>query len=58
MTPVSWLKKKRLDEGYFQIAQYHQLPSDVYLEVGFEDLSHFCYVFKKHFGKAPSHVAL
>jgi AraC-like DNA-binding protein len=31
-------------------------PSDVYLEVGFEDLSHFSFAFKKEFGKAPSLV--
>ncbi|TLV01551.1 helix-turn-helix transcriptional regulator [Dyadobacter luticola] len=58
MTPGNWLKKKRLDEAYFQITQYHQRPSDVYLEVGFEDLSHFSYVFKKQFGKAPSQLAV
>ncbi|HEY8919175.1 MAG TPA: helix-turn-helix domain-containing protein [Chitinophaga sp.] len=29
----------------------------VYLEVGFEDLSHFSFVFKKEFGKTPSEVA-
>ena len=58
MTPGNWLKKKRLDEAYFQITQYRQRPSDVYLEVGFEDLSHFSYVFKKQFGKTPSQAAL
>jgi len=31
-------------------------PSDVYLEVGFEDLSHFSYAFKNAFGVAPSKI--
>lgn len=56
-TPGNWLKKKRLDEAYFQISKQNQKPSDVYLEVGFEDLSHFSFVFKKEFGKTPSEVA-
>ncbi|WP_461102676.1 helix-turn-helix domain-containing protein [Spirosoma koreense] len=57
MTPGSWLLKKRLDEAYFQLSRQHQKPSAVYLEVGFEDLSHFSFVFKKTFGKTPTEVA-
>ncbi|GAB3792521.1 hypothetical protein GCM10028819_02880 [Spirosoma humi] len=57
MPPGSWLMKKRLDEAYFQLSSQHQKPSTVYLEVGFEDLSHFSFVFKKAFGKTPSEVA-
>ena len=56
MSPGNWLKKKRLDEAYFQISQQHQRPSEVYLEVGFEDLSHFSFAFKKEFGKNPSEL--
>lgn len=56
LSPGQWLKKKRLDEAYFQIYQQHQRPSDVYLEVGFEDLSHFSFAFKKEFGKTPTEV--
>ncbi|MFC3559097.1 helix-turn-helix domain-containing protein [Pedobacter jamesrossensis] len=52
--PGQWLKKKRLEEAYFQISQQHQKPSVVYLEVGFEDFSHFSFAFKKEFGKSPS----
>lgn len=58
MTPGTWLKKKRLEEAFFQISTQHQKPSDVYLEVGFEDLSHFSYAFKKEFGKNPSEILL
>lgn len=56
--PGTWLKKKRLDEAFFQISKQNQKPSDVYLEVGFEDLSHFSFAFKKEFGKTPSEVAV
>ncbi|MGV3601126.1 MAG: helix-turn-helix domain-containing protein [Dyadobacter fermentans] len=54
--PGSWLKKKRLEEAYFQINRQHRKPSEVYLEVGFEDLSHFSFAFKKEFGRAPTEV--
>lgn len=56
--PGSWLKKKRLDEAYFQISKRHQKPANVYLEVGFEDFSHFSFAFKKEFGVAPTEVLL
>jgi AraC family transcriptional regulator, exoenzyme S synthesis regulatory protein ExsA len=55
--PGNWLKKKRLDEAYFQISKQKQKPGDVYLDVGFEDLSHFSFSFKKEFGMTPTEVA-
>jgi AraC-like DNA-binding protein len=57
LNPGSWLKKKRLEEAYFQISRQKERPSDVYLEVGFEDLSHFSFAFKKEFGLTPTEVA-
>ncbi len=54
VTPGIWLKKKRLQEAHFQITHQHRKPSDVYLEVGFENLSHFSYAFKNEFGYAPN----
>lgn len=52
-TPGTWLKKKRLEEAYFQLSKYKIRPGDVYLNVGFEDFSHFSYAFKKEFGLTP-----
>jgi AraC-like DNA-binding protein len=49
-TPERWLQKRRLEMAYFLIAQKDRKPSDVYLEVGFENLSHFSTAFKKEFG--------
>jgi AraC family transcriptional regulator, exoenzyme S synthesis regulatory protein ExsA len=54
--PALWLKKKRLSEAYFQISQQHQKPGDIYLDLGFEDLSHFSFSFKKEFGKSPTEI--
>lgn len=55
-TPGRWLVQKRLEEAYYLITKKGKKPSDVYLEVGFEDLSHFSFAFKKEFGVAPSKV--
>lgn len=55
--PGSWLKQKRLKEAYFQISNNHLHASDVYLDLGFEDLSHFSYAFKKEFGLTPTQAA-
>lgn len=54
--PGTWLTRKRLEEAYFQIKNKNKKPGDVYLEVGFENLSHFSYAFKKQFGKSPGEL--
>ena len=57
-TPNKWLQQKRLQEAHFLIVEKGKKPSDVYLEVGFENLSHFSFAFKKAFGVAPSQVSV
>jgi AraC family transcriptional regulator, exoenzyme S synthesis regulatory protein ExsA len=53
-TPQKWLTEKRLDLAHYLIREKKRRPSEVYLEAGFENLSHFGYAFKKHFGYAPT----
>jgi len=53
-TPSRWLQKRRLQEAYYLLKEKGKKSSEVYLEVGFEDLSHFSFAFKKTFGVAPS----
>ncbi len=55
-SPNRWLQRKRLEQAYYLIKEKHRKPSDVYLELGFEDLSHFSFSFKKTFGVSPSVV--
>lgn len=55
-SPSRWLLQKRLQEAYYLIKEKGRKTSDVYLEVGFEDLSHFSFAFKKAYGVAPSAV--
>lgn len=53
-SPGRWLLQQRLQEAHHRIKEKGMRPSDVYLEVGFEDLSHFSFAFKKVYGVAPS----
>lgn len=55
-TPSRWLVQKRLQEAHFQINKKGKKPSEIYLDLGFEDLSHFSFAFKKKFGAAPSKI--
>jgi AraC-like DNA-binding protein len=55
--PGQWLQKKRLSEAHYLISEKGRKPSEVYMDVGFENLSHFSYSFKKAYGIAPSMVA-
>ena len=55
-TPSRWLQQRRLQEAHYLIKEKGKAPSDVYLELGFEDLSHFSFAFKKTYGLAPSKI--
>ncbi|SHF35762.1 helix-turn-helix domain-containing protein [Chryseobacterium vrystaatense] len=53
-TPQRWLTHKRLELAYYHLKEKHKKPSDIFMEVGFEDFSHFSYAFKKQYGLVPS----
>lgn len=53
-TPQKWLTQKRLELAHYEFAEKQRKPVDVCYEVGFENLSHFSFAFKKHFGYAPT----
>ncbi|AKD55781.1 helix-turn-helix domain-containing protein [Spirosoma radiotolerans] len=55
-TPSRWIQQRRLQEAYYLIKEKGKAPSDVYLELGFEDLSHFSFAFKKTYGLSPSKI--
>ncbi|MCE7044620.1 AraC family transcriptional regulator [Dyadobacter sp. CY312] len=54
VTPQRWLTRKRLELAHYQFVEKRKKPIEVCYEVGFENLSHFSYAFKKHFGYAPT----
>lgn len=55
-TPGRWLTQKRLQEAHFLIEKSSKKPSEIYLDLGFEDLSHFSFAFKKLFGLTPTEL--
>ena len=55
-TPQKWLTDKRLQLAHYQLSQKKKKPTEVYLEAGFEDLSHFSFAFKKKYGISPTQL--
>lgn len=57
-SPGTWLKEKRLSEAFYLIKQKSQKPQDIYLGLGFENLSHFYTSFKHKYGMTPAEIKL
>ncbi|MDQ0595217.1 AraC-like DNA-binding protein [Chryseobacterium ginsenosidimutans] len=55
-SPHQWILQKRLSEAHFLIKDKNRSASDIYIDLGFEDLSHFSYTFKKQFGYSPTKI--
>ncbi|RFS20130.1 AraC family transcriptional regulator [Chitinophaga silvatica] len=56
MAPRQWLQERRLKEALYLIEKKHKKPSAIYLDLGFESLSHFSHSFKKKYGIAPTQL--
>lgn len=56
LTPSRWIVKRRLEEARNLMDKLGRKPADVYLEVGFKNLSHFSTAFKKEYGFPPSAI--
>lgn len=54
-SPRKWLQNKRLSEAY-RLIKNGQKPMDFYLDIGFEDLSHFYFSFKQKYGITPAEL--
>jgi AraC-type DNA-binding domain-containing proteins len=55
--PKQWIKDKRLEEAYHLIKYKKQKPTHFYLDLGFENLSHFYSSFKLKYGTTTSEIA-
>lgn len=58
LPPRKWLMNKRLEVAKDKLHDGKKKVSDVYLEVGFKDLSHFSRAYKETFGVSPSQMAI
>jgi len=56
ITPSRWLLQRRLQEAHYLIKEQGRTASAIYLDLGFEDLSHFSFAFKKQYGLAPTRI--
>jgi len=56
LPPRKWLMQKRLEVAHDKIKHQKQKVSDVYLEVGFKDLSHFSKSYKENYGYSPTSI--
>lgn len=54
IAPRQWLLERRLEEARHLIEKKNKKPAGIYLDLGFESLSHFSHSFKKKFGKTPT----
>lgn len=55
-TPQRWLTSKRLQLAHYQLTVKNKAPIDICYEVGFENLSHFSFAFKKQYGYPPTEL--
>ncbi|REC62235.1 AraC family transcriptional regulator [Chryseobacterium pennae] len=55
-SPKQWLLQRRLEEAYYLIKYLKQKPTDFYLDLGFENRSHFYDAFKKKYGVTTTEV--
>jgi len=56
ITPQRWLTQRRLELAHYYLAKKNRRPIEVYLQTGFENLSHFSYAFKKQYGITPTEL--
>jgi AraC-like DNA-binding protein len=54
VSPGRWLLDRRLEHSASLLLTTEMSVTEVMLECGFEDLSHFSRAFKEKFGQAPS----
>jgi transcriptional regulator GlxA family with amidase domain len=53
-SPGKWLLNKRLDYSVFLLLSSEKRVSDIVIDSGFVDISHYSKAFKKKFGDSPT----
>jgi AraC-like DNA-binding protein len=57
-SPSKWFQDKRLEHSAFLLKVQSQRPSDIFEEIGYENLSNFIQAFKTKFGITPKQYQL
>jgi AraC-like DNA-binding protein len=52
-SPIKWFQNKRLEHAHFLIHQEQKNASEIYFEVGYENLSSFIQAYKSKYGTTP-----
>lgn len=53
LSPIKWFQDQRLEYASVLLTKENKRPSDIYMEVGYENLSSFIQAFKSKFGQTP-----
>lgn len=56
LSPQKWLMEKRLNVAQDKLLHEKKKVSEIYLEVGFKNISHFSTAYKRKFGYSPSNA--
>lgn len=54
-SPVKWFQNKRLEYARHLLNNTKKSPSEIYFEVGYENLSSFIQAYKLKYGTTPKH---
>ena len=57
ISPGKWLQDKRLRKAKETLEQGTLKPSDIYLDIGYNNLSNFSIAFKNKFGISPTEIS-
>lgn len=52
-SPIKWFQNKRLEHAHYLIHQEQKTSSEIYFEVGYENLSSFIQAYKSNYGNTP-----
>ncbi|MDP5230219.1 MAG: AraC family transcriptional regulator [Cellulophaga sp.] len=52
-SPIKWFQNKRLAHAHYLLNQKHKKSSEIYFEVGYENLSSFIQAYKSKYKKTP-----
>ena len=52
-SPIKWFQNKRLEYAYYLLNQEQKKSSEIYFEVGYENLSSFIQAYKAKYNVTP-----